>query len=156
MSARRWLVLTTATVVVLIAVSVAVVALRPGPTTFGPETPEGTVRLYVAAVIERDLVAARALFGAELAERCEAATFDRRVQEALWWRAGSGREDWHVRLVESAPLGGDRVRVTVSVERTVVEPPFGVGGVTTTHVFVVAREADAWRITSFDWPSPCF
>ena len=156
MSAGRWLVLTAATIVVLIAVSVAVVALRPGPAAFDPDTPEGTVQRYVAAVIDRDLLAARALFDAELAERCDAATFDRTAQGAFGWGAGSGREDLHVRLLESAPLSGDRVRVTVSVERTVVEPPFGVGGWSATHVFVVAREADAWRIVSFDWPSPCF
>ena len=48
------------------------------------------------------------------------------------------------------------VLIAVSVERTVVEPPFGVGGWTATHVFVVAREADAWRIVSFDGTSPCF
>jgi hypothetical protein len=156
MSARRWLVLTAATVVVLIAVSVLVVALRPGAVAFDADTPEGTVQRYVAAVIERDLLAARALFDVELADRCTAPTFDRRVQEAFWWRTGSGREDLHVRLVESAPLTGDRVRVTVSVERTNVDPPFGVGASTATHVFVVGREADAWRIVSFDWPRPCF
>jgi len=156
MSAGRWLVLTAATIVVLIAVSVAVVALRPGPAAFDPDTPEGTVQRYVAAVIDRDLWAARALFAAELGERCTAPTFDRRVQEAFWWRTGSGREDLHVRLVERAPLTGDRVRVTVSVERTNVDPPFGVGVSTSTHVFVVGREGDAWRIVSFDWPSPCF
>jgi len=156
MSAGRWLVLTAATIVVLIAVSVAVVALRPGPTAFDPDTPEGTVQRYVAAVIDRDLPAAWALFDAELAERCTASTFDRTVQEAFWWGARSGRDDLHVRLVESVPLSGDRVRVTVSVERTVVRPPFDVGGFTSIYDFVVGREADAWRIVSFDWPSPCF
>jgi hypothetical protein len=155
MSARRWLVLTAATVVVLIALSLIVVALRPAA-TFEPDTPEGTVQRYVSAVIERDLVAARALFAADLADACASAAFARRVQESFWWGGSSGREDWHVRLVERAPLAGDRVRVTVSVERTIVDPPFGVGGATTTHVFVVAREDDAWRIVSFDWPSPCF
>jgi len=156
MSAGRWLILTAATIVVLIAVSVMVVALRPGPTAFDPDTPEGTVQSYVAAVIDRDLLAAWALFDAELAERCSAQRFDRSVQGAFRWVAGSGREDLHVRLVESAPLSGDRVRVTVSVERTIVRPPFDVGGSTAIHDFVVGREADAWRIVSFDWPSPCF
>lgn len=156
MSARRWLVLTAATVVVLIAVSVLVVALRPGATAFDPDTPEGSVQRYVAAVIDHDLLAARTLFAGELADRCTGPAFDRSVQGAFWWGPGPGRVDWHVRLVESAPLSGDRVRVTVGVERTIVDPPFGVGSSTTTHVFVVARETDAWRIVSFDWPRPCF
>jgi hypothetical protein len=78
-SARHRLVPTAATIVVPIAVRVLVVALRPGPTALGPDSPEGAVQRYVAVVIDRDLLAARALVDAELADRCTAPIFDRSV-----------------------------------------------------------------------------
>lgn len=156
MSARRWLVATATTVAVLIALAVLIVALRPPPTVFAPDSPEGTVQAFVAAVIDGDLALARAQFAAELAARCPASTFGTRVREALWWGESQRRDDWHVRLVETATLSDGRTRVRVRVERTVASPPFDVGSSTSEHAFVLVLEDGVWRIASFDWPSPCF
>jgi hypothetical protein len=156
MSGRRWLVATAATVAVLIALAALVVALRPRQTVFAPDTPEGTVQAYVAAVIDGDLALARSQFGADLEARCPASTFGTRVREELWWGDTQGRDDWHVRLLETATLSDGRVRVRVRVERTIASPPFDVSSMTSEHAFVLVLEDGAWRIDAFDWPRACF
>jgi hypothetical protein len=156
MSARRWLVATAVTVAVLIALSVLIVALRPAQTAFDPDTPEGTVQAYVAAVIDGDLALARSHFAADLAARCPASVFGTRTREALWWGEAERRDDWHVRLLETATLSDGQVRVRVRVERTVASPPFDVGSMTSEHAFVLVLEDGAWRIAAYDWPRTCF
>lgn len=156
LSARRWLVATVVTVAVLIALAALVVALRPQQAVFAPDTPEGTVQAYVAAVIEGDLALARSHFAADLEARCPASVFGTRVREALWWGTADRRDDWHVRLLETATLSDGQVRVQVRVERTVASPPFDVSSMTSEHAFFFVLEDGAWRIASFDWPRSCF
>jgi hypothetical protein len=156
MSARRWLVATAATVAVLIALAALVVALRPQQAVFAPDTPEGTVQAYVAAVIDGDLALARSHFAADLEARCPASVFGTRTREALWWGTTERRDDWHVRLLETATLSDGRVRVRVRVERTGASPPFEVTSMTSEHAFVLVFEDGAWRIDAFDWPRACF
>lgn len=156
MSARRWLVATTLAVAALIAFAAWVVAVRPSPPAFGPDTPEGVVQRYVAAVIDGDLALARSTFAADLAARCPPSTFGMRVREAWWWDESPRRDEWHVRLLETTTLSDGQVRVRVGVERIAAAPPFDVGSTTSEHAFVLAMVDGAWRLTSFDWPSPCF
>jgi len=156
MSARRWLVATAVTVAALIALAALVVALRPQEAVFAPDTPEGTVQGYVAAVIDGDLALARSHFAAELADRCPASVFGTRVREALWWGETRGRDDWHVRHLETATLSDGRVRVRIRIERTIASPPFDVSSMTSEHAFLLVLEDGAWRIDAFDWPSACF
>lgn len=156
MSARRWLVATAATVAILIVFAALVVVLRPSVTAFGPDTPEGTVQAYVAAVIDGDLALARSSFAADLAARCPASAFDLDVHEALSWGGAQRASDWHVRHLESVALSDGQVRVRVRVQRTLASPPFDVSSTTREHTFVLALEGEAWRITAFDWPSSCF
>lgn len=157
MSAGRWLVATATTVVVLIALAALVVALRPGDVVAPPGSPEATVQTYVRAAIDGDLAAARATFAADLAAACPASVFGTRVRDALWWGSGAeARDDWHVRVVETAPLSDGRQRVRVRVQRTVASPPFDVSSMTSEHAFMLVFEGGSWRIATFDWPSPCF
>lgn len=130
-------------------------ALRPSQGAFDPETPEGTVQRNVAAVIDGDLALARSAFAADLAARCPASTFGTRVREGLWWDDGEDRDEWHVRLLGTSTLSDGQVRVRVRVERLAAAPPFDVGSSASEHASVLAREDGAWRLTSFDWPSPC-
>ena len=156
MSARRWLVATAATVAALIVLAALVVALRPSEAAFGPDTPEGTVQGYVAAVIDGDLALARSAFAADLMARCPASTFGLRVREALSWGGTQRESDWHVRYLGSAPLSDGQVRVRVQVQRTLASPPFDVSSMTSEHAFVLVLDAGAWRIAAFDWPRSCF
>ena len=155
MSARRWLVATAATILVLVVLAAVVVVLRPPPAAFAPDSPEGTVMRYVGAVLVGDVALARATFGADLAAACPPSRFATRARESLWWDATTGRDDWHVALLDVATLSDGRVRVRVRVGRTVVAPPFDVDASASEHVFVLAFEDGAWRITDFDWPIPC-
>lgn len=156
MSARRWLVATAATVVVLIALAVLVVALRPSDVAAPPGSPEAAVQAYVRAVLDGDLAAARATFAADLAAACPPSVFGTRVRDALWWGGAATRDDWHVRVLDSAALSDGRHRVRVRVQRTVASPPFDVGSMTSEHAFVLALEDGAWKLASLEWPAPCF
>ncbi|MDF1522055.1 MAG: hypothetical protein P1P87_04460 [Trueperaceae bacterium] len=156
MSARRWLVVTAVLIAVLIALAALAMALRPSEVAFDPDTPEGTVQRYVVAVIDGDLALARSTFAADLAARCPASSFAARVREGLWWGEAVDRDEWHVLLLETATLSDGQVRLRVRVERLAAAPPFDVGTRTSEHAFVLAFEDGAWRLTSFDWPSPCF
>ena len=110
----------------------------------------------VAAVIKGDLAMARSHFADDLEARCPASVFGTRTREALWWGTTERRDDWHVRLLETATLSDGRVRVRVRVERTGASPPFEVTSMTSEHAFVLVFEDGAWRIDAFDWPRACF
>ena len=155
MSARGWLVATGITVAVLVALAALVVALRSSEVAFDPDAPEGTVQRYVAAVIDGDLALARSTFAAALAIRCPTSAFARSVSEGIRWDEPDRRDDWHVRLVDTATLSDGQVRVRVLAERIAAAPPFDVGSTAREHAFVLAVEDGAWRLTAFDWPSPC-
>ena len=137
-SIRGWLV--PIGVAVLIIGLVAIALVRE-PALLDPDTPEGTVQIYLQAISDGDFEGAFEVLDPEFYEGCDASSLATHRQEVFTARI----ED------NGQPVSGDTAFVGVSMT-------FGDGGAfgsqwTTEEVFTVVSHDGSWSITGEDvWP----
>lgn len=126
---------------VILAVSIvaAVVAANRAPATLDPQSPEGVVQAYLAALARNDLSTAAGLI--DESSPCELGDL------ASTYVPSSIR----VVLVDSA-ISGSGAIVTVEVTETGDSGPFGSGGYTHTERLVLTERDDGWRLGGVPWP----
>jgi hypothetical protein len=154
MNARGWWIATTAVLVALAAIAVAIVALR-GDAVVEAGSPQAVVAAFVQAVVDRDLSAARELLTDEAASRCPAPAFARAALAATD-DFGNGAPRWSFLLRERRDLASGAVQVRVQIVRTQVFPPFEVSEARAEHPFVLERSEAGYLVASFGWPGPCY
>ena len=145
-SSGRLLVLITVAVATL-AIASVVVTLVTGssdPDPLAPDTPEGTVQRYLAALQERDITRAYDLLGDDLKEECSTADFRRSTRSFT-------DSDARVRLEGTRTLS-DSTEVTVDVTHFYGSPPFEVRERTSTYLYVLEETDDGWRFVEEPWP----
>lgn len=125
-------------VVVAIAVAALAGALRE-PANVAPDSPEGVVQAYLRAVLSRDHAAAVGYLTEEAARRCPASAF----------RTSWVPEDVTADLEEVSVNGGE-ARVRVHLQTPVA--PLPLDSQSSTELFLLVREDDAWRLTGEPWP----
>jgi hypothetical protein len=129
-------------VVVLVAVLTVVLVADRSAKRYDPNTPEGTVQAYVAAVLDGDRERAGALLAAD--GPCDASNLD------LTYPPSYDR----VVLVHSQ-ADGDTARVEVDAVNS--EGPFGAFGYRERIAFELERSGTGWSITGQPWPMyECF
>lgn len=128
-----------AALLVLIAAGVAVGVLRD-PVLLNPQTPEGTVQVYVQAVLDGEWTEARSHLAGDLEAECTALDFRR-----------SWVPDSLTVTLDDVRVDGDEAEVVVRL-RTVAQPdPFG-GQYETTETFDLTRENATWQLIGQPWP----
>ena len=137
-SVRGWLVPVGAAVLIVALVAVALVR---EPAQLDPNTPEGTVQVYLQAISDGDYEGAFAVLDPDFYEGCDAGSL-----------ANPRQEDFTARIDDSGqPVSGDTAFVGVSMT-------FGDGGAfgsqwTLNQSFSVVRHDESWWITGEDvWP----
>lgn len=136
MTARPNVVLATVTgLVIVLAVLAAVLTLRRQPPEFDPATPEGTVQLFVVALIDGDDEAAVRYLHPDL--ECRAPLRNSYRPSAI-----------QLSVVSSQTTGDD---ATVVVEVTEQQDgPFN--SWSHREVFDLVRDGSGWLITGNPWP----
>jgi hypothetical protein len=123
-----------AAVLGLVALSLISTITRDEPEMLPPDTPEGTVQRYVAALLDRDEVAG--MLG----------------DTSPHWCRDSGSVDADLRVVLiDVDSDGDESTVTVSITETYGDGPFGVSEYETDAEFLLEHRADEWKIVDGPW-----
>jgi len=108
-------------------------------------TPERAVQLYLAAIADGDLEAARDFLSAELKEQCSIEDLARRRY------ASRELEDSRITLEGTEPVGGKMI-VTARVTRLRSNSPFGSSENSYDQLYTLVEEDGSWRFTSDPWP----
>jgi len=120
-----------AAVVILVAIG-----LNREPAEFDPDTPEGTVQAYIAALVEGDFETA-ASFWSE--EGCAPSSIE----------PTRGAPDISATLIR-ADEGDDEATVVIQITENVSDPVSGIYEYQ--EWFSLVRRADAWQIRQPSWP----
>ncbi len=126
--------------VAVLLVVAAVLATRP-PRSYDPSTPEGTVQIFLQALLDGDRERARELLAPDLDERC--------VDDV------ATGESVRITLV-SSEVEEDVATVEVRIVRSGGDPPFGGYEYSQDASYRLERTDTGWIITSAEWPFPCF
>lgn len=125
-------------VVVAVVVAAVAGALRE-PAVVAPDSPEGVVQAYLRAVLARDHAAAVGYLTDEASRRCPASAF------RTTWVPDDVTAD-----LEEVSVNGGEARVRVHLRTPVA--PLALDAESSTEVFLLVREDDAWRLTGEPWP----
>lgn len=126
--------------VVLVVVAAVFAALRE-PTTFDPDTPEGTTQAYLTAVLDDEPEAAHALLTPELQIRCTVDDLENRYR----------RDSGQITLIESE-IDGDTAKIDLKFSFTYNDGPFEFSQSSYDERFELERVAGEWRIADVPWP----
>ena len=123
--------------IVVIGIIVASLASSWTAPERDPKSPEGVVQAYLAAVLDHDSAAARALLEADTT--CTIEQFDQSYVD----------RDVTINLVDVEVSGSDAT-VQVSIEHSNGDP---FGGTWNEEQYLrLAKSGDSWRITGSPWP----
>ncbi|MBM3939304.1 MAG: hypothetical protein FJ318_00125 [SAR202 cluster bacterium] len=158
-SSSRWLLGVVIVVAALAVLSVAITLLR-GPDDVDlrdPATPEGTVQLYLIAMIDRDFALAYSYLHPDLRNECTESDFR---NQAMWFEGQANT--YRVRHVTTRQVH-DEIEVEVRITQTYGEGPFGGENTFTEYFRIMAtvnqlgRFGGEWRLTRWPWPvGNCF
>lgn len=120
----------------VVAAALIAVLVRPGPTPFDADTPEGVVQRYAQAVSEGDAEEALSYLLPEIADDCE--------------RASLGTDDLRLTLVGTTERG-DTARVRVIVTTIYGSGPLGPSEFQSEETFTLARDGGEWFVDTSPW-----
>ncbi len=142
---RLWLIGAGVALAALLGASIAVAVLRE-PASFGDDTPEAAVQLYLSAVADDDFAAAHNLLSSDLKRRCPLAAMVTRLY------AKEDLADSRVVLKESTLVDGTAF-VTARVTRIRSSGPFGTSESSHEQRYTLVEEDGEWRLDDNMWPS---
>jgi hypothetical protein len=142
---RLWLIGAGVALAALLVASIAVALLRE-PESFGEDTPERAVQLYLAALADDDFAAAHELLSSDMMRRCPLTSMVR----GLYAKEELG--DSRVMLKESTLVDGTAF-VTARVTRIRSSGPFDTSESSHEQRYTLVEEDGEWRLSDNMWPS---
>jgi hypothetical protein len=147
LTASRWVVVITGTILVLAVVSIVGVAFRPGRVT-AVGMPEAALQAFFDAIAAGDAALARSTMTDRLAAVC---TTDRLRYPMN--QIGDRRSSHRIEVTETRQLSDGRFRFGIRITSVTVSPPFSVSEWDRVANAELVEEAGSWRLDSI-WGGP--
>jgi hypothetical protein len=141
---KYWIIGSGAALGVLLIAAIAIALIKDAVVL--PEgSPERTVQIYLEAVSDDDIEAARAMLSTEFRERC--------TLEEMFSRS-FGRQSLEDSRVtyDKTNYADDKAFVVFEVTQTRNSGPFGIDEFSHDEQYALVREEGEWRLSASAWP----
>lgn len=141
---KYWMIGSGVALGVLLIAAIAIALLRDAVVL--PEgSPERTVQIYLEAISDDDIEAARAMLSSEFRERC---TLEQMFSRSF---GRQSLEDSRV-TYDKTNLVEDKAFVVFEVTQTSNSGPFGIDEFTRDEQYTLVRDEGEWRLSASSWP----